>query len=107
MNVERQLAEPLRCNQDGSEMSTMQYKRWRSRAHSSLVYKKGEQTYLKDWMKQRRVDIEAGKAGVFDVHDPRAYLVRARAVLKLVLDGDTTAVGQAYSAIDQFLQNEG
>jgi hypothetical protein len=103
-NIERQLAEPRR-EQDGKPIDRKQYRSWRSKAHTSLVFKKAEQAFLKDWIIERRRAIEAGKLGIFDPNDPKELLVKTRAVLKKALAGDDLELGQLYNVIDQYLQH--
>lgn len=98
MNIERQLAEPPRGEND-------EYRRWRSKAHGSLVYKKSEHAFLKHWVTERRRQIEAGKLDIFHPNDPREILVRTRQALKKALDGDTADLGPLYNVIDQYLQH--
>lgn len=103
-NIERQLAEPLR-EQEGKPLDKKQYRSWRSKAHSSLAFKKAEQAFLKDWITERRRAIEANKLGIFDPNDPRELLVKTRVALKKALAGDDLELGQLYNMIDQFLQH--
>jgi len=105
MNIERQLAEPVRYDRDGSEMSKKDYRLWRSSAHSSMIFKKAEQAYLKDWIKERRRRVDAENANIFDANDPRNLLVEARTAIKKALAGDDADLGRIFNVIDQYLQH--
>lgn len=105
MNIERQLAEPTRYDREGAKISKKDYQLWRSSAHSSLVFKKTEHAYLKDWIKDRRRRLNADEIGIFKEDDPREVLVKAKVALKKALAGDDSDLGVIYNVIDQFLQH--
>lgn len=104
MNIERQLAEPIRM-EGNQPMAKKEYRGWRSKAHASLVFKKAEQTYLKDWIKERRRQIEAGKLGIRGMDEPRELLLKTRQELKRLMEDDSTDIPALYNAIDQYLQH--
>jgi hypothetical protein len=104
MNIERQLAEPVRYDND-RVLDIEEYRRWRSKAHSSMVFKKTEHAFLKDWIVERRRRVNADEVGIFEADDPREVLVKTRLALKKALDGDDSALGAIYNVIDQFLQH--
>lgn len=105
MNIERQLAEPVRVLEEGRPMPTKQYRSWRSKAHASLVFKRAEQVYLKDWIKERRRQIEAGKLGIQGMDEPKELLLKTRQELKKLLADSDTDIPALYNAIDQYLQH--
>lgn len=104
MNIERQLAEPVRM-EEGRPMAKKEYRYWRSKAHASLVFKKAEQAFLKDWIKERRRQIESGKIGIYKSDDSKELLLKTRQELKKLLDDADTDIPALYNAIDQFLQH--
>lgn len=103
MNIERQLAEPVRM-EEGRPMAKKEYRSWRSKAHASLVFKKAEQAYLKDWIKERRRQIELGKLGIYK-DEPKELLLKTHQELKKLLEDRATDIPALYNAIDQYLQH--
>jgi hypothetical protein len=108
MNIERQLMDRERRDRDGKPLSKDEYRVWHRKTRSVLIYKKVEQTFLKDWIVRRRREVQATEVGIFDPDDPREMLVQCRKVLRRLLDGEEVeeaGAGRLYDVIDQFLQH--
>ena len=107
-NIEKQLGDHIRTNRDGVELSPKEYVAWHSRTRASLVYKQNEYQELKDWVLERRREVESKEVDIEDPNDPRELLLAARAVLRSVLDGDEPDdIGLVYAVIDQHLIHAG
>jgi hypothetical protein len=103
-NIEKQLGDHVRTNRDGVELTSKEYVVWHSRTRASLVYKQNEYQELKDWVRERRREIESKEVKIEDPNDPRQLLLAAHAVLRSVMDGDAPAqLGHVFSVIDQHL----
>lgn len=105
MSIERQLADKYRVDRNGNKLSKQEYRLWRGAAHSSLVHKKSEHAYLKDWIIERRRTIEAAQIGIKNANDPMSVMVGLHEVLKKALDGDDMALGKAFNVVDQYLNH--
>jgi len=103
-NIEKQLGDHVRTNRDGVELSPKEYVVWHSRTRASLVYKQNEYQELKDWIRERRREIESKEVDINNPNDPRQLLLAARAVLRSVMDGDEPDdIGHVYAVIEQHL----
>lgn len=108
LNIEHQLSSKERIDKKtGRRLSSGEYKKWAYAARASLVYKKQEFAFLKHWVLERRVEIEANKLGIFDPGDSREVLQHARIAIRRVLNGDQPpeSLGAVYNVIDQHLQH--
>jgi hypothetical protein len=103
LSIERQLADKYRVDREGHRLSRQEYRLWRGAAHSSLVHKRAEYAYLKEWIIERRRALEAAKIGVENMNDPRSVMTGLHAVLKKALDGDDHALGVAFNVVEQYL----
>lgn len=104
-NIEKQLGDGVRRGRDGHPIASDEYRNWSSRIRASLVYKHVEYAELKDWILERRRQIEAKELDITDPNDSRELLRAARQVLREVLDGKPVpeVASQLYSVIDQHL----
>ncbi len=108
LNIDRQLRDPERRDRKGKLLSAEDYMRWSKGARSSLIFKKTEHAYIKDWMADRRRKIQANEIDIYDADDSRELLVRCRLVLRRILDGedmDNLDLGSLFNVIDQHLQH--
>lgn len=107
-NIEKQLGDSVRTNRDGEPLSSKEYVHWRSRTRASYVYKQNEYAELKDWIRERRRQLEAAKIEITDPNDARQLLLSARLVLRSVLNGEEPEdLGHVYSVIEQHLTHAG
>jgi hypothetical protein len=97
-SIERQLS-------SHEESNIAAYKNWRAKAHTSLIHKKGEQAFLKDWITSRRRQVAAHEAGVFEPDSPNELLLRVHAEIKRHLDGKPNQLPALYNLIDQYLHH--
>jgi Arc/MetJ-type ribon-helix-helix transcriptional regulator len=104
-NIEKQLGDGIRYDRSGQPVASDEYRNWSSRIRASLVYKQVEYAELKDWIAERRRELDARKAGIEDPNNPRELLRVARLLLRDVLDGKPVPeiAGPLYTAIDQHL----
>jgi hypothetical protein len=108
MNIERQLSDRDRRGRDGSLLTKEAYLRWYKGARSSLIFKRVEHTYLKDWILERRRQLQARELDIYELSDPRALLLQCRQTLREVLDGrdpEDTDAGNLYNVIEQYLHH--
>lgn len=108
MNIERQLADRDRRDRKGRPLTREAYLRWNKNARSSLIFKKTEHHYLKDWIVERRRAVSSKRAGIFDPNSPEELLLHAKGKLRDVLNGkspDEAGLGSLYDLIDQYLHH--
>jgi len=107
-NIEKQLGDHVRMNRDGEPLSPKEYVQWRSRTRASYVYKQNEYAELKDWIRERRRQLEAAQVKITDPNDARQLLLGARAVLRSVLNGEEPEnLGDMFNVIEQHLTHAG
>lgn len=108
-NIEKQLGDPVRLDRDGNPLKTEDYRNWYSRIRASLIYKQTEYAELKDWVRNRRIEVAAEQLEITDPTDSRQLLIAAKAVLRDVLDGeaDPLDAGHVYALIEQHLVHWG
>jgi hypothetical protein len=87
-------------------MPASDYRVWRAKAHSSLVYKKEEQCFLKDWIADRRREIEAGKLGIYKHNTAEDLLQKTLCELKKLGRDEPTRITALMHAIEMFLKHE-
>ena len=105
-NIERQLAEKTHYDRGSNTVLTgTAYANWRKSAHARLIYKKTDHSFLKDWIVERRRQIDADEVGIHDPNDPRELLQRTKIALGKALDGDAEDLGAIYNVIDQYLHH--
>jgi hypothetical protein len=107
-NVQYQLGDHERKDKRGRRLSPRAYRRWVQSARASLIYKRQEQAYLKQWVKDRRRAIEARQLDIFEPESPDALVQRCRVALRELLDGaslEEAEVGKLYNVLDQYLQH--
>lgn len=105
LNIERQLGEKVR-SEHGRALSLGEYKHWRAKAHSSLVYKKTEQTYLKDWIINRRKEIQTGKLGIYRNGSAEDLLQRVLIEFGKLDRDEPTKIPALRSMIEMHLKHE-
>lgn len=105
-NIERQLAEKTHFDRSsGVVLSGAAYQNWRKAAHSRLIYKKVDHSFIKDWITERRRKIDADEVGIHDPNDPRELLQRTKIAMKKAMDGDDSDLGVLCNVIDQYLHH--
>lgn len=105
LNIERQLGEHTRT-EHGRVLSLGEYRHWRAKAHSSLVYKKTEQSYLKDWIVSRRKEIQTGKLGIYRSGSANDLLQRVLIELTKLEKDEPTKLLALKSVIEMHLKHE-
>ena len=104
--IECQLGDPLpRFDREGRLMTKEEKQAWRNAAHFKMNIKIDEQVFLKDWIKERRRQVEADQTGIFDANDAREMLVISRIAMRKALAGNDEALGSTCHTIDQYLKN--
>lgn len=85
MNVEKQLGDRRRAK----TMKEPEYEMWREKTKAAKIFMVTEQQHIKDWILERRRQLDAKKIGLWPHNDPRAIIQRA------VLEGRKAIAGEA------------
>lgn len=104
LNITKQLADGDRRDRSGKRLVLSDYRRWRSQARASHIFKQTEQVYLKDWIVERRRTLQASALGIFEPNDPRALLMQVRTLLGDEEDR-SSEMGLLLDTINQFFQH--
>lgn len=102
LNVEKQLGDPRRVE----EMGEHDYERWRESAKSSRIFMIVEQRMLKEWIRERRQQLDAKKADIFPYDDPRAMLQRAVIEGAKYIKGEENNLEQVLAVAKEYLTHK-
>jgi len=95
LNVEKQLGDPRRADE-----------RWRESAKSSRIFMTMEMRYLKEWIRERRQQLDAKKLDIFPVDDPRAMLQRTVIEGAKYIKGEENNLEQVLAYAKEYLTHK-
>jgi hypothetical protein len=102
LNVEKQLGDPRRSE----EMGEHDYGRWRESAKSSRIFMIIEQRTLKEWIRERRQQLDAKKADIFPYDDPKAMLHRCIIEGAKFIKGEENQLEQVLAYAKEYLTHK-
>jgi hypothetical protein len=102
MNVEKQLGDRRRQR----TMSERDYELWREKTKAAKIFMVSEQMHIKDWILERRRQLDSKKLGLWPHNDPRAIIQRAVIEGRKSLAGEKNELAAVLDHADLFLNHD-
>lgn len=102
MNVEKQLGDRRRER----TMREADYETWREKTKAARIFMVSELRFLKDWIKDRRRQLDAQKVGIWPHNDPRAILQHLVIEGRKALRGEENELAAVLDQADLFLTHD-
>jgi len=102
MNVEKQLGDLRRKKQMGAD----QYENWREKTKAAKIFMVTEQQTIKDWILERRRQLDSKKVGIWPHDDPRSIIQRAISEGRKALAGEPNELAAVLDLGDLFLNHD-
>ena len=102
MNVEKQLGDKRRQK----NMSASEYENWYEKTKAAKIFMVAEKHYIKDWILERRRQLDAKRVGIWPHNDPRTMLQRVVIEGRKSLAGEENDLVAVLDLIDSYLQHD-
>ncbi len=102
MNVEKQLGDRRRQK----NMGAAEYDTWREKTKAAKIFMVSEQQHIKDWIFERRRQLDAKKIGLWPVNDPRTLLQRTVIEGRRALAGEANDLASVLDLSDLYLTHD-
>lgn len=102
MNVEKQLGDRRRER----TMPEHEYELWREKTKAAKIFMVAEQRHIKDWILERRRQLDSKKIGIWPHNDPRAIIQRTVIEGRKALVGEPNELAAVLDQADLFLNHD-
>ncbi len=102
MNVEKQLGDRRRER----TMKGPDYDTWREKTKAARIFMVSEQQFVRDWILERRRQLDSKKVGIWPHNDPRSIIQRTIVEGRKALAGEGNELAAVLDQADLYLTHD-